>query len=243
MGSTTTTATIPVIEKAVSVRIGVLALQGDFIEHIIALNKIPNVFAKEIKNVDDLEDLDGIIIPGGESTAISLLGEYNGLIGSLKTWVREDKPVWGTCAGAIMLSNNVFAQKLGGQGLIGGMDVITHRNFFGRQLSSFEMPLSFDIPSFEGKPFPGVFIRAPAILGVADKKGSEEVQVLSSIQVPQSVLGDPAVLSHTKDNTVIVAAKQRNLLASIFHPEITTDTRFHEYFVDLVRKHKVSVNT
>eukprot|EP01113_Clastostelium_recurvatum_P046677 TRINITY_DN8215_c0_g1_i1.p2 TRINITY_DN8215_c0_g1~~TRINITY_DN8215_c0_g1_i1.p2 ORF type:complete len:247 (+),score=42.82 TRINITY_DN8215_c0_g1_i1:34-741(+) len=228
-------------DPGVGVRIGVLALQGAFHEHIVALSSLPGVTAVPVRTAKELENVDGLILPGGESTAIALIGEGTGIFEELRRWVQQDrKPTWGTCAGCIMMANNVHGQKEGGQQLIGGMDIIAHRNFFGRQMNSFEMPIHISLPDQEGPapPFPGVFIRAPAILGISSSDKADEVRVLARLQVPSSSLKDPLLCDLVQDESVIVAAQQGACLVTVFHPELTEDTRIHEYFLDIVKKHK-----
>ena len=190
-------------------RIGVLALQGDFEEHIALLERI-GVQTKEVRLPDHLADLDGLIIPGGESTTIGKLAAAYDLMTPLRQF-GEQKGTWGTCAGAIFLSRDVHRQ----QPLLGLMDITVERNAFGRQVASFETDL--DVPALgkvdpQGGPFHAVFIRAPLIESVG-----EQVQVLA--QLP---------------NERIVAAQQGHLLATSFHPELTLDDRFHRYFISMI---------
>lgn len=193
-------------------RVGVLALQGDFEEHITILRSM-GVEAVEVRLPDQLEDLDALIIPGGESTTIGKLATEFGLMEPLRSFARE-KPVWGTCAGAIFLSKD--AQR--DQPLLGLMDITVERNAFGRQVNSFETEL--DVPALkEVGPgndggFHAVFIRAPLI---------------------ESVGTDARVLAVLDDGR-IVAAQEGHWLATSFHPELTNDDRFHRYFVSLVEK-------
>lgn len=189
-------------------KIGVLALQGDFSEHIAMLKKL-NVQALEVRLPEHLIGLDGLIIPGGESTTIGKLAVAYRLMEPLKEFgVRH--AVWGTCAGAIFLSKDVSRD----QPLLGLMDIKVKRNAFGRQVDSFETDL--DIPELKQTtgsdlPYHAVFIRAPII---------------------ESVGGDAKILASVSDGR-IVAAQQGHLLATSFHPELTGDTRFHEYFLSL----------
>lgn len=190
-------------------KIGVLALQGDFAEHIKMLRRL-NVEAFEVRLPGQLQGLDGLIIPGGESTTIGKLAEAYGLLEPLRRF-GEQHAIWGTCAGAIFLSRDARRP----QPLLGLMDIQVQRNAFGRQVDSFEADL--DVPGLKqpaGRPVPyhAVFIRAPII---------------------ESVAGDARVLASTADGR-IVAARQGHLLATSFHPELTDDTRFHEYFLSLV---------
>ncbi|HUT96937.1 MAG TPA: pyridoxal 5'-phosphate synthase glutaminase subunit PdxT [Dehalococcoidales bacterium] len=189
-------------------RIGVLASQGAFIEHIAALRQL-RVEALPVRLVPELNGLDGLIIPGGESTAISKLMVSSGLTEEIKSLARNGMPVFGTCAGMIMLSTKNSDQDIAPLGV---MDIVVKRNAFGRQVDSFETEL--DIPALGGKPFPAVFIRAPLI---------------------ERVNGNVEILARLADGTV-VAARQGNLLVSAFHPELTDDLRFHRYFLDMVRR-------
>jgi 5'-phosphate synthase pdxT subunit len=193
----------------------VLALQGAFIEHIKVLQSL-GVAAQEVRLPEDLEDLDGLIIPGGESTAIGKLMIRWKLIEPIKKMVAEGKPVWGTCAGMILL-----AKDIGGldQPLIGLMDIKVKRNAFGSQLDSFEAPL--EIIELGPQPFRGVFIRAPFIERIDEGRGVEKLSAL------------PAHSVDDNSEELIVAARQGNLLATAFHPELTGDTRFHRYFLNM----------
>jgi 5'-phosphate synthase pdxT subunit len=195
-------------------RIGVLALQGAFREHIEALRKL-GVEAVEVRLPEQLEGLDGLIIPGGESTAIGRLAQEYGLVEAIRRFAQQGKPVYGTCAGMILLSRDVEeSTRARTQPLLGLMNLSVERNAFGRQLDSFETEL--DIPALGEQPFPGVFIRAPRIESVGDG-----VQVLSTL--PD---GSP------------VAARQDNLLVTAFHPELTDDLRFHRYFLAMVEQYR-----
>jgi len=189
-------------------KIGVLALQGDFLEHITMLRRI-GVEAVEVRLPEHLDSLDGLIIPGGESTTIGKLATDFSLLEPLRQFGAE-KAIWGTCAGAIFLSKDVQRQ----QPLLHLMDIVVERNAFGRQVASFEIDL--DIPALEEVapgtgPYHAVFIRAPLIA---------------------SVSGDAHVLARLEDGR-IVAAQQGCLLATAFHPELTGDDRFHRYFLHL----------
>lgn len=193
--------------------VGVLALQGDFAEHIAALRRI-GAQAREVRLPADLEGLDALIIPGGESTTIGKLAKEYALIEPLRAFGAA-KPIWGTCAGAIFLSKDATRAKAG-QPLLSLMDLTIQRNAFGRQVDSFEIPLEIPAlaaPGEEAKPFYAVFIRAPLI---------------ESVNAP-----DVEVLAQLEDST-IVAARQGHLLATSFHPEINQDDRFHQYFLSLI---------
>jgi 5'-phosphate synthase pdxT subunit len=187
-------------------RIGVLASQGAFIEHISALRQL-KVEALPVRLAPELNGLDGLIIPGGESTAISKLMLSSKLTEEIKSLARKGMPIFGTCAGMIVLSTKNSDQDVAPLGV---MDIIVKRNAFGRQVNSFETELA--IPVLGEKPFPAVFIRAPLI---------------------EQVNGNVEVLARLADGTA-VAARQGKLLVSAFHPELTDDLRFHQYFLDMV---------
>jgi 5'-phosphate synthase pdxT subunit len=194
--------------------IGVLAVQGAFREHIKILHGL-GVRAVEVRKPEQLADLHGLIIPGGESTSIGLIAERWGLVEPLRAWVRDGKPTWGTCAGMILLAEQAVGQKQGGQALIGGLDVTVNRNYFGRQIHSFEADLA--VPALGNPPFRAVFIRAPAIT-----ETGEQVEVLSEIQAQDA------------DAPVAVAVRAGSLLATAFHPELTADPRWHQLFLTMV---------
>lgn len=190
-------------------RIGILALQGSVIEHKRMLERIEQVQCVEIKKKEQLKDLDGMILPGGESTAIAKLMEDFDIAFSLKERIEAGMPVWGTCAGLILLAKHIQGEKAH----LGVMDITVRRNAYGRQLDSFEAEAV--IPKISGNPLPLVFIRAPWIEAVGP-----EAEVLLCI-----------------DNK-IVAAQEKNMLATSFHPELTTDLSLHRYFVQLCRSVK-----
>jgi len=191
-------------------KIGILALQGDFAEHASVLERL-GVESRQVRLPAQLEGLDGLIIPGGESTTIGKLAEAYDLIQPIKDFAAQHA-VWGTCAGAILLSKD--ARRT--QPLLELMDITVERNAFGRQVESFETDL--EVPVFNGldsqnnSPFHAVFIRAPLI---------------------ESVHGSAETLATLPDGR-IVAAQQGKLLATAFHPELTPDDRFHIYFLSLV---------
>lgn len=191
-------------------KIGVLALQGDFIEHQKILEG-SGAKAVQVRLPSDLDDLNGLIIPGGESTTIGKLAEDFNLMEPLRQFALSHA-VWGTCAGSIFLSKDVSRD----QPLLGLMDIKVERNAFGRQVDSFEIDL--DVPclkkvSEDNAPFHAIFIRAPLIEEVG--KGVE-------------------VLSKLPDGR-IVAAQQNTWLATSFHPELTGDDRFHRYFMEMIK--------
>jgi pyridoxal 5'-phosphate synthase pdxT subunit len=189
-------------------RIGVLALQGDFIEHVQMLTRL-GAEAIEVRLPQDLAGLDGLIIPGGESTTIGKLAVHYQLLEPLREFARSGKAMWGTCAGLIFMAKDVGRD----QPRLGLMNVAVERNAFGRQLDSFEANL--DVPDIEGgQPFRAIFIRAPLIESAGDG-----VQVLARVEKDQQ--------------DVIVAARQGNLLVTSFHPELSNDDRFHRYFLQM----------
>ncbi|MCB0062635.1 MAG: pyridoxal 5'-phosphate synthase glutaminase subunit PdxT [Caldilineaceae bacterium] len=206
--------------SSTTITIGVLALQGAFIEHIKMLQQL-GVNAVEVRKAEQLATLDGLIIPGGESTTMGLIAERWGLVEPLRKWVHDGHATWGTCAGMILLANQATHQKQGGQPLLGGLDVTVDRNYFGRQVDSFETDLV--VPLLGSDPFRAVFIRAPAIVAVG-----EGAETLMEVTTP-------------KGDRVIAAARQGPLLATAFHPELTTDLRWHELFVQMVRDNCNSV--
>ena len=190
-------------------KIGVLALQGDFAEHIVMLKSL-GLETAEVRSTEQLNGLDGLIIPGGESTTIGKLATDYGLIEPLREFGQQHA-IWGTCAGAIFVSKDVSRK----QPLLGLMDIKVARNAFGRQVDSFEANLDItELKQATGtnETFHAVFIRAPII---------------------ESVSGDAKILASLPDGR-IVAAQQKHFLATSFHPELTGDARFHQYFLSLV---------
>ena len=189
-------------------KIGVLALQGDFAEHISMLKKI-GVETAEVRLPKHLDGLDGLIMPGGESTTIGKMAVAYDLMKPLQEFGKSHA-VWGTCAGAIILSKDIGRD----QPLLGLMNIKVQRNAFGRQVDSFETDLEIDeLMKATGTehPYHAIFIRGPII---------------------ESVSGNAKILSKLDDGR-IVAAQEGHLLATSFHPELTDDTRFHEYFISL----------
>eukprot|EP00249_Psilotum_nudum_P006845 c20104_g1_i1 orf=82-846(+) len=212
--------------------VGVLALQGSFHEHIAALRKL-GVDAIEVRKPEHLDGISGLIIPGGESTTMAKLAEQYKLIPALKEFVASGKPTWGTCAGLIFLANKAIGQKKGGQELLGGLDCIVHRNFFGSQVNSFETELIVPaLAAAEGGPpgFRAVFIRAPAIL-----ETGPSVEVLADCTIP-SIEAQKGNGQFGETVTVTVAVRQGNLLATAFHPELTSDTRWHSFFLNMLKE-------
>jgi len=190
--------------------IGVLALQGDFAEHAAILRRL-GAEAREVRLPRDLAGLDGLIIPGGESTAITRLMAIYDLVQPLREFVGSGTPTWGTCAGAIVLAREPIGLDRPNIGL---MDIVVRRNAFGRQVDSFESDLT--VASLSGEPYHAVFIRAPSIEGIGP---------------------DVDVIARLPDGTA-VAAREGSMLATSFHPELTDDPRFHEYFLEMIRTAK-----
>jgi 5'-phosphate synthase pdxT subunit len=186
--------------------VGVLALQGTFIEHIGILRQL-GVEAPPIRLPHELDTLDGLIIPGGESTTMLRLMQSYGFVQPIREMVRDGLPVWGTCAGMVLLAKSISNYEMETLDL---MDMKIRRNAFGSQIDSFEVDL--EIPAVGEEPFHAVFIRAPIV-----KDAKPGVRILSCLH----------------DNT-IVAARQNQLLACAFHPEFTDDSRFHSYFLNMI---------
>jgi 5'-phosphate synthase pdxT subunit len=187
--------------------IGVLALQGAFIEHQKMLAEL-HVKTQDVRLPEHLESIDGLIIPGGESTTIGKLAEAYHLIEPIQEFAMN-RPIWGTCAGMIFMAKKINHAS---QQLLKIMDIHVKRNAFGRQVDSFLTPL--DIPEIGGSPFPGVFIRAPAVVDYGP-----EVRVVCTLSDGR-----------------IVAVKEKHWLATSFHPELTEDNRFHKFFLNMIRK-------
>lgn len=190
-------------------KIGVLALQGAFIEHQKSLETV-GAHTKQVRTPADLDGLDGLVIPGGESTTIGKLATAYGLIDPLRDFARS-RPTWGTCAGLIFLAKDIGIDS---QPILGLMDISVNRNAFGRQIDSFEVDLP--IKGLGEDPFHAVFIRAPSVT---------------------EVRGDVEVLSRLPDET-IVAVQEGHLLGTAFHPELTSDLRLHRYFYAMVEQNQ-----
>ncbi|CAH9417314.1 glutamine amidotransferase [Streptomyces sp. TSRI0445] len=188
--------------------IGVLALQGDVREHLIALASA-DALARPVRRPEELAEVDGLVIPGGESTTMSKLAVLFGMMEPLRDRVRAGMPVYGTCAGMILLAEKILDPR-SGQETVGGIDMIVRRNAFGRQNESFEAAV--EVAGVGGGPVEGVFIRAPWV---------------------ESVGAEAEVIAEHGGH--IVAVRQRNVLATSFHPELTGDHRVHALFVDMVR--------
>jgi 5'-phosphate synthase pdxT subunit len=189
-------------------KIGILALQGAFIEHIQMFGQI-DVEAVEIRLPGQLEHIGGLVIPGGESTTMMKLMHDYDLVAPVKKLAERHIPIWGTCAGMICLAKHAINPDSSAMETLALMDITVRRNAFGRQVDSFEAELQ--IAGLQGGPFHGVFIRAPYIA-----KAGSGVQVLATLP-----------------DREIVAARQGNLLATSFHPELSGDPRIHRYFADI----------
>ncbi|NED78586.1 pyridoxal 5'-phosphate synthase glutaminase subunit PdxT [Streptomyces sp. SID11233] len=188
--------------------IGVLALQGDVREHLIALASA-DALARPVRRPEELAEVDGLVVPGGESTTMSKLAALFGMLEPLRERVAAGMPVYGTCAGMILLADKILDPR-SGQETLGGIDMIVRRNAFGRQNESFEAAV--EVAGIEGGPVEGVFIRAPWVESVGAR-----AQVVA------------------EHGGHIVGVRQGNALATSFHPELTGDHRLHAYFVDMVR--------
>ena len=182
-------------------RIGVVAVQGDVAEHVRILKGL-GVEPAEVRQVEDLEGLDGVIVPGGESTAIGRIMVESGLLDGIRSFFYKGGPVWGTCAGMVLAASATNGPR---QPMLGLLNALVTRNGFGRQIHSFERDL--EVEGFD-EPYTGVFIRAPYYEDVG-----------------------PGVEVMSKIDDRVVAAKGENILVTAFHPELTDDTRFHEYFI------------
>lgn len=206
-----------------TVTIGVLALQGDVREHVQALEAV-GARAVPVRRPAELAAVDGIVIPGGESTTIDKLSRIFELREPLVERIRDGMPAYGSCAGMILLADRVTG-GIDDQQTFGGLDITVRRNAFGRQVDSFEADIDLDLgPDLhdhegEGRPFHAVFIRAPWV-----EKAGATVQVLGRVEHPEDTSGEGAV----------VAVRQDRLMATSFHPEVTGDRRLHAYFLSLI---------
>ena len=193
-------------------RVGVLALQGDVREHVNSLTSL-NVAVQKVRNPEELKTVNALVIPGGESTTISMLAKRVGLLDPLRKFVKDGFAVYGSCAGMIMLADEILDGR-SDQETIGGIDITVRRNAFGRQVDSFETDLA--LKDFKNN-FKAVFIRAPWVERVGN-----EVEVLATYKT-----------ENNKEHPVMV--RQGALLATSFHPELTNDNRIHEYFVQMAK--------
>ena len=232
------------------VRIGVLALQGDVSENVASVSaalKSPRGFDDDsitlVKRRQHVENLDGLVIPGGESTAIGKLADAAGMLDVLRTRIQDERmPVLGICAGLIMLAKSADDRVVGGmdakQPLLGMLDVDVQRNAFGRQSQSFEIKLDIKPLSISG--FRGVFIRAPVITRVAD-----DVRVLCELEPAGLAAADGNAANADVQDVApaagtrrIVAVAKDNIIGTAFHPELSKDLALHKHFVDVTRRHK-----
>ena len=197
--------------------IGVLALQGDVREHLAVLRE-QGAEAVPVRRAEEISAVDGLVIPGGESTTMAKLADRFGLLEPLRNAVSGGLPAYGSCAGMILLADRLLDAPVGQQ-TVGGLDVTVRRNAFGRQVDSFESDVAVD--GVDGGPVHAVFIRAPWV-----EETGEGVEILGR------VVGGPA-------DGKIVAVRQGNVVATSFHPELTGDRRVHGLFVDLVREEMV----
>lgn len=258
-----------------AITIGVLAVQGAFLEHLTLLRRAAEMLGSkgefnfvEVRTSQELSHCDGLIIPGGESTTISLVAARTDLLESLRNFVKVDRrPTWGTCAGLIMLAEAANSTKKGGQELIGGLDVRVNRNHFGRQIESFQADVELPFLQQEGQDkvlFPGVFIRAPIVEKIL--KNVEGAQI-GEQSIPDSVVApskqardEKAQAATSRDVEVmamlpgrmrraaekgaeiqvseeagdVIAVRQGNCFGTSFHPELTADTRIHEWWLKQV---------
>jgi 5'-phosphate synthase pdxT subunit len=188
--------------------VGVLGLQGDFREHIEKLRSL-GASTKDVRHVSDLDEIDALIIPGGESTAVAIVEKSDaahGIFEKIQGLSANGLPIWGTCMGSILLAKNIEGST---QGRLGLMDITVRRNAFGPQRFSSE--ISIPIAGIGDESFPGIFIRAPLITEVG-----KNVEVLGRLEQG------------------IVMAREKNLLATVFHPEIVDDARVHQYFLSMI---------
>jgi len=229
----------PTVENgSKSIVIGILALQGAFLEHQVMFQKLSlqaEISVNLVRSVQDLQTCDALVVPGGESTTIALLAKLSGLLNPLREFLKT-KPVWGSCAGAILMSRSVTNVKKGGQDLLGGLSVTTARNGWGSQVESFEAPLVIQSFPQPDRPFQGVFIRAPVVLSVDPTPEDPPLQVIARLPVEllphaQHLTPDDQELPNHLNPRTIVAFRQGNHLFTSFHPELTKDDRLHAYFV------------
>lgn len=184
--------------------VGVLALQGAVEEHIHRINRLPGARGVPVKSIEQIRRVDGLILPGGESTAMGKIMDARGMLEPLGDMIRNGLPVWGTCAGMILLAKQIAGQE---KTYLRAMDIVVRRNAYGSQLDSFRTELV--LPEVSKAPIPLVFIRAPYI---------------------ESAHDSAAALARVGGN--VVAARQKNMLATAFHPELTNDLSFHRYFIE-----------
>lgn len=189
--------------------IGILALQGDFLEHLKSVEE-SGAQGKLVKTNSDLKNIDALILPGGESTSMGIIAEKNKLVEPIKNFIKTKKPVWGTCAGIIMLSEEITNQKRHGQVNFGGLNIKIERNYFGRQINSFEKEITINTP--EKIIQKAVFIRAPGIV-----EYGKNVEILANID--------------HGDKQIPVAVRQDNILGTTFHTELSNNSELLKYFI------------
>ena len=233
-----------VLPMTSEVVVGVLALQGAFREHVALFRKL-GVKSIEVRTEEDLQRCDGLVFPGGESTAMGIISQSGDgkMLEALRAWAKT-RPSWGVCAGLILLADTVEGQKQGGQTLIGGLHVAVTRNMFGSQIASFEADVTFGPPAApligDTRPFHALFIRAPGINAVSD-----DVSVICELPDPSGakIVGvrqvrnpGPTIylLASVSPHRFEELMSQGHIMGTSFHPELTEDTRFHEAFVKLI---------
>lgn len=217
------------------ITVGILEIQGAFLEHRVALEKAARLLGdgtdliiREVRTPDHVtNELDGLIIPGGESTTISIYLKRNNMEEPLRQWIHDKRHVtWGTCAGMILLSKVTDNQKVGGQSSLAIIDTEVSRNYFGRQIHSFESDIHVKdsrlTEMMKKDKFPGIFIRAPAVVKVL----GAEVKVLATLHVPET------------EAEVVVAVQQDHVISTAFHPELTDDCSWHVYFLKTIQDTK-----
>jgi 5'-phosphate synthase pdxT subunit len=193
--------------------VGILALQGAFIEHKNILDKL-NIENVLIKKAEQVKMCDGIILPGGESTAMSIIENENDIFNEIQIFIENGKIVWGTCAGMILLANDIKG-KIENQKQIGGLHATIQRNYFGSQIQSFIEEINYPESFQKNGSFQAIFIRAPIILSIDKQK---HIDILCKLK-----------------NDTIVAIQEQNLLCTSFHPELSNDCSWHEYFINLIK--------
>ncbi|KAF8075806.1 glutamine amidotransferase subunit pdxT [Lyophyllum atratum] len=211
--------------------VGILALQGAFAEHQAMVQRLSmkrKIAVVLVRTVEDLNLCDALIIPGGESTTIALLARVSGLLEPLREFVTK-KPVWGTCAGAILLSKTVEGSKKGGQELLGGISIAIARNGWGSQVESFEVDLAVEGLKNPEHSFTGIFIRAPVVLSLSPSPEDPPIEVIA--RLPTNLLPQSLASLDENDPKTVVALRQGSHFLTTFHPELTQDNRFHDYFV------------
>lgn len=217
-----------------AVVVGILALQGAFIEHIHLFEEAAKLLGNhdfsfvEVRTTDQLQACKALVIPGGESTAMSLIAERTGLLEPLLEFIKSEKPVWGTCAGLIFLSKHLVNGKPD-QKILGALDIEVTRNAFGRQLQSFSDDLDFSSFIHGVDAFPTIFIRAPVVTKVPADAAVNDKNVICA--EPDYRNEAPVQVLHKLETGLIVAVRQGHVLGTSFHPELGNDCRFHQWFL------------